>query len=165
LRAQATANTTLPAISVAEIQAPTWLDNQMMFYRLNYANDQQLRAYANSQWTMPPAQLFAQRLKTRLSQAGSVVVPASSGAIDLPVLRIEVDDFSQQFESANRSTVSVALRTSLFDGRNLRAQKMFVKQLPTTSADAPGGAVALASASDAIINEMAAWLATLPAKK
>lgn len=161
----ATTETQLPAISIAEITAPVWLDSQMMFYRLNYDNKQQPRAYASSKWAMAPAQLFLLRLKSRLSQAGGVVVPASDGAVNLPVLRIEADDFSQVFDSAHQSSAHIAMRASLFDGRILRAQKMFVKQLPAASADAQGGAAALALASDAIINEMAVWLATLPPKK
>ena len=114
---------------------------------------------------MAPAQLFQLRLKSRLSQAGGVVVPASDGAVNLPVLRIDVDDFSQGFDSAGQSSANIAMRASVFDGRILRAQKMFVKQVPAASADAQGGAAALATASDAIINEMAVWLATLPPKK
>lgn len=157
--------TQLPAISIAEIKAPAWLDSQMMFYRLNYANNQQPRPYASSKWTMAPAQLFLLRLKSRLSQAGGIVVPTSDGAVNFPVLRIEADDFSQVFDSANQSSVHIAMRASLFDGRTLRAQKMFVKELPAASADAQGGVAALATASDAIINEMAVWLTTLPSKK
>jgi cholesterol transport system auxiliary component len=167
LRAQNSANPalTLPAISVDEIKTPAWLDSQMMFYRLNYANDQQPRPYATSKWSMPPGQLFLLRVKSRLSQAGGVVVPASDGAVNLPVLRIEADDFSQVFDSASTSSAHIAVRASLFDGRVLRAQKMFVKHVPASSADAQGGAAALATGSDAIINEMAVWLATLPPKK
>jgi cholesterol transport system auxiliary component len=167
LRAQApvSAGAPLPAISIADIKAPVWLDSQAMFYRLNYANDLQPRPYSASKWTMAPAQLFQLRLKSRLSQAGGVVVPASDGAVNLPVLRIEADDFSQGFDSAGKSSANIAMRASLFDGRILRAQKMFVKQVPTSSADAQGGAAALAVASDAIIDEMAVWLATLPPKK
>lgn len=155
----------LPAISIADIKAPIWLDSQAMFYRLNYANDLQPRPYSVSKWTMAPAQLFQLRLKSRLSQAGGVVVPASDGAVNLPVLRIEADDFSQGFDSAGKSSANIVMRASVFDGRVLRAQKMFVKQVPTSSADAQGGAAALALASDAIIDEMAVWLATLPPKK
>lgn len=167
LRTQHSANATLalPAISIDEIKTSAWLDSQMMFYRLNYANDQQPRPYSTSKWSMPPAQLFLLRVKSRLSQAGGVVVPASDGAVNLPVLRIEADDFSQVFDSATASSAHIAIRASLFDGRILRAQKMFVKQVPAASADAQGGAAALAAASDAIINEMAVWLATLPPKK
>lgn len=167
LRAQAPKSTDapLPAISVAEIKTPIWLDTQTMFYRLNYANDLQPRPYTESKWAMAPTQLFLIRLKSRLSQAGGVVVPASDGAVNLPVLRIEADDFSQGFDSTGKSSANVAMRASVFDGRVLRAHKMFVKQVPTSSADAQGGAAALATASDAVISEITAWLATLPPKK
>ena len=160
-----TASSSLPAISIADIRAPAWMDSQMMFYRLNYANDLQPRPYSASKWTMPPAQLFEQRLKASLARAGGVVVSASDGAINLPVLHLEADDFSQTFASAGSSTVHVSIRASLFDGRVLRAQKNFVKQVPAASADAKGGAAALAAASDAIISEVGAWLAALPLKK
>jgi cholesterol transport system auxiliary component len=155
----------LPAISLAEARVPAWLDSHRMFYRLNYANEQQARAYADSKWAMPPGQLFVQRLKSRLSQAGGVVVPASEGALNLPMLTIEADDFSQVFDRAGHSNAQIAIRASLFDGRFLRAQKMFVRQIPTDSADARGGVAALAAGSDAIIDDIAVWLATLPAKK
>lgn len=166
LRAQnAAPSTPLPAISVADIQAPAWMDSQMMFYRLSYSNDLQPRPYSSSKWTMPPAQLFEQRLKSGLARAGGVVVSASDGAINLPILRLAADDFSQTFESAGRSSVQVVIRASLFDGRVLRAQKVFASQMPAASADAQGGAAALSAASDAIISEVGAWLATLPPKK
>jgi cholesterol transport system auxiliary component len=160
-----TATQSLPPVSVAEVRVPAWLDSQRMFYRLNYANDQQPRAYADSRWTMPPGQLFVQRLKSRLSQAGGVVVPAAAGALNIPVLYIEADDFSQVFERADSSRAHIEIRASVFDGRFLRAQKMFVRDLSADSADAHGGVTALAGASDAIIDDIAAWLANLPAKK
>lgn len=162
--AQDTATGTLPAVSLANIEAPAWLDSQLMFYRLDYANQLQPRAYANSQWTMPPAQLFAQRLKTSLTRAGGVVISASDGAINVPVLRLELDEFSQHFNSAHDSVGEVAIRASLYDGRVLRAQKTFVRQVPAASADAQGGAAALSSASDAVIQDMRTWLAALPPK-
>lgn len=155
----------LPALSVADARVPAWLDSQSMFYRLNYANDQQPRPYANSKWTMSPAQLFVERLKTRLALSGGVVVPAADGAANLPILRVEADDFSQVFDRAGSSHVRAAIRVSLFDGRFLREQKMFVKEVPASGADARGGAAALAAASDAIISDIAVWLANLPPKK
>lgn len=155
----------LPPISIAEVRVPAWLDSHRMFYRLDYANEQQPRAYADSKWAMPPGQLFVQRLKSRLSQAGGVVVPASDGALNLPTLTIEADDFSQAFDRAGHSRAQIAIRASVFDGRYLRAQKMFVRQIPIDSADARGGAAALAAGSDAIIDDIAVWLAQLPAKK
>ena len=165
-RTQASAaSNNLPAVSVAEIHAPAWLDSQMMYYRLDYANDLQPRAYANSRWTMPPAQLFVQRFKSGWSRSGGVVIAAADGAINVPILRLEADEFSQHFESAGKSYGEVAVRASLFDGRILRAQKMFVQRVPASTADAQGGAAALAAASDAVITDMSTWLATLPPKR
>lgn len=155
----------LPALSVAEVNAPAWLDSPLMFFRLNYANDQQPRAYANSRWTMAPTQLFGQRLKSRLAQAGGIVLPATDGAANVPLLRVEADDFTQTFDSPAHSSAQIALRATVFNARTMTAQKTFVKQVAAPSADAAGGARALAEASDALIADMIAWLAALPLPK
>lgn len=155
----------LPALSVAEVTAPAWLDSPMMFFRLAYANDQQPRPYAASRWSMPPAQLFVQRLKSRMGQAGGVVLSASDGAANVPLLRVEADDFMQIFNSAGQSVGHIVVRASVLNGRTLAAHKTFTQQSPAPTADAPGGVKALADATDAIIAEMMNWLAGLPLKK
>lgn len=155
----------LPSISVAETQAQSWLNSQAMYFRLAYANDQQPRPYAGSRWTMAPTLLFSQRLKSRLAQAGGVVLSASDGALNIPVLRLEADDFTQTFSSADASAAQVVVRASVFNGRTLLAQKTFSRQAPAPSADAAGGVKAFALASDAMIADMMAWLAQLPLKK
>lgn len=155
----------LPPINVAELNTPAWLDSPMMLFRLAYANDQQTRPYANSRWNMPPAQLFGQRLKSRLAQAGGMVLSATDGNPGVPLLRVEADDFIQTFTSSGQSSAQVTMRASLLSNRTLVAQKTFSRDVPAASADAPGGARALASASDAVISDMIAWLAQLPIKK
>src|SRR3954470_24090484 len=45
----------LPPISITEISTPAWLDSRSIFFRLNYANEQQPRPYAEARWTMTPA--------------------------------------------------------------------------------------------------------------
>lgn len=154
----------LPPISIAGIQVPVWLDSNTMFYRLNYANAQQPRPYAQARWTMPPAELLTQHLKASISRAGGVALAASDGALEVPVLRIEADDFTQHFASPSESTGQVALRASLFRGRSLVAQRSFVHHSPAGSADATGGAAALAAASDAVIADIIVWLNGLPLK-
>lgn len=151
-----------PPISVADLNTPAWLDSPMMLFRLSYANDQQTRPYAGSRWNMPPAQLFGQRLKSRLAQAGAKVLSATDGNPGVPLLRIDADDFIQTFESPGQSSAVVTMRASLFDSRALLAQKTFTRQVAATSPDAPGGARALAQASDALIGDMIAWLAQTP---
>jgi len=155
----------LPPLAIADISAPGWLERPLMYFRLNYENDQNPRPYAHSRWTMPPAQLIAQRLKWRITQAGGVALSASDGAFDVPVLRIETDDFTQCFDSPNRSVGQVALRASVFRGHTLLGQKTFTRQAPAPTPDAEGGARALAAASDAAIADMMRWLAGLPLKQ
>ena len=159
-----TALPALPPVSIAPVQVPVWLDSSMMFYRLNYANVQQPRPYSLARWTMTPAQLLTQNLKARIAQAGGVALAASDGAVGVPVLRIEADDFSQHFASATESNGQVALRASLYRGRSLVAQRSFIRQTPSPSADAAGGATALAAASDAAIADIILWLHGLPLK-
>lgn len=160
----ATAGTIAP-ITVADVTSPAWMDSQSMVFRLDYAGPQQPQPYAASRWSMPPPQLLGQRIKERLAAAGAIVLSASDGALNIPVLRIDADDFSQQFSSATTSQGHVALRASVFSGRTLVAQKRFEQVRPAPSADASGGAIALASATDALIGDMMSWLTTLPTKK
>lgn len=155
----------VPALSIAHIDAPSWLDSTRMFYRLAYANEQRPQPYSGSRWISPPAQLFEQRLKSRLGQSGGMVVSASAGAMRVPVLHIEMDEFMQVFESPEQSVAHVTVRAAVIDNRVLAAQKTFVKQLPAPTADASGGVEALADASDAVIADMMKWLAQLPLKK
>lgn len=158
-------NAPLPALAIASVDASAALSSQQMLYRLAYVNDLQTRSYASSRWSMAPAQLLEQRLKARLAQAGTVVLSAREGARTLPLLRIEVDEMMQNFSSTNQSQAQLALRATLFQGRTLLAQKSFHQQIAASSADAAGGAQAMARASDALIGEMMAWLADIPPQK
>jgi cholesterol transport system auxiliary component len=151
----------LPPLALADVDTPEWLDSPAIFYRLNYASQHQPRPYANSRWSMPPAQLFAQRLKSRIVQGGSTLLSASDGAVGVPVLRLEAEEFSQVFTSANQSEGLVAMRLSVLDGRRLLGQKSFLRRAPAPSADVEGGVAALAAASDAVIDDMLQWLAGL----
>ncbi|SFB29943.1 cholesterol transport system auxiliary component [Collimonas sp. OK607] len=160
-----TAATALPAISLADVNAPAWLDNNMMYFRLAYANQQQPRPYANSRWTMPPAQLFQQRLKTRVAQAGGTVLAMSDAALNIPVLRIDLDDYTQTFDTPSHSLATLQIRASLFNGRVLLAQKSFSRQMATPSADAAGAASAFVAANDGVIDDLMSWLATVAPKK
>jgi cholesterol transport system auxiliary component len=155
----------LPALSVAEVQAPPMLDGPLMFYRLGYANIQQPQPYAASRWSMTPAQLLGQRLKTRIAQEGGTVLSQVGGASQLPLVRLELDDFIQIFSDPGHSVGQLSVRASVLSGPQLIAQRQFSHQVNSPAADAAGGARALATASDAVITEMLAWLAGLPLKK
>jgi cholesterol transport system auxiliary component len=151
----------LPPMALAEVDTPEWLDSPAIFYRLAYESARQPRPYAHSRWSMPPAQLFAQRLKSRISQAGGTLLSSSDGATGIPVLHLDADEISQVFDSPERSAGMVAMRLSVLNGRRLLGQKSFVRRMPAASADAAGGVEAIAVASDAVIADMLQWLASL----
>lgn len=156
---------TLPPISIGEPETPAWLDTPAMMYRLSYANDQQVKGYAGSRWSMPPVQLFTQRLRTRLAQAGATVLSGSDTRPGVFLLRIDADDFSQNFTSPEQSQGQVSVRVSVLANRTVVAQQTFSREAFASSADAPGGARALAVASDAVIDDVMAWLAQLPIRR
>jgi len=151
-------------ISIADIGIPPALDSNAMLYRLQYDNVQQLKAYTLHRWSMPPAQLLAQRLKAGLVTQGADVLANTDGAANLPILRLEVDEFSQIFTSASQSNAQISLRASVIKGHKLIAQKSFQQKIAATTADAPGGARAMREAADASIMEIQSWIMSLPLK-
>ncbi|MBS1170822.1 MAG: putative lipoprotein [Burkholderiaceae bacterium] len=155
----------LPAVRLADIDAPAWLEGRAMHYRLSYANEQQVLQFAHNRWQMPPPQLFSQRLKMRIAEAGGMVLSTADSGQSVPVLRIEITDFIQVFDSESRSWSRVTMRASLFNGRTILAQKNFSRDLPAPVPDAAGGARALADASDLAIGDLLLWLAEQPERK
>lgn len=147
-------------VLLADIDAPAAFDGTAVLYRLAYADVQQLRPYAQARWSMTPAQLVRQRLRERLGRQHVVLHPGDDAAVS--TLRLELEEFSQVFETPTHSNGLVRLRATLVGdvgGRNrVRAQRSFAVQRPAPSADAPGGVRALTAATDAAISEIVEWL-------
>jgi len=152
----------IPALVVSDVSGPASLDTQRMFYRLMYADARQSRPYAYNNWSVTPLQLLSQRLKARIAQSGVKVVSTTDAAGGLPLLRLEADEFSQNFDTATQSSASVTLRASVFRNHKLVDQRTFSRTARAPSADAAGGASALAESTDGIAADILAWLATLP---
>lgn len=161
----ASAQGQIGAVIVADVTGPAALDSERMHYRLLYADARQSRPYAYNQWTATPLQLMTQRLKARIAQAGVKVLSTTDAATGALVLRTELDDFSQSFDTATHSNGSISLRASVFRSHQLVDQKTFTRSVAAPSADAAGGASALSAAADAISEDLLAWLAALPAQK
>lgn len=149
------------AIVVTDITGSSALENERMFYRLSYADALQARSYANSRWTANPLQMMTQRMKTRIAQSGAKVLSETDASNGVPILRIDVDEFIHNFSGAAQSEGQVALRASVFQGHVLVDQRSFARTTPAGSADAAGGARALAASTDAIAADIVAWLGTL----
>lgn len=166
----------LPVLVLAEVEGTAALDSTAVLYRLAYSDAQQLRPYAQARWSMTPPQLLRQRLRETLGRQRVVLSPGEgvtpgSAALNL---RVSLEEFSQWFESADKSSGLVRLRATLSQTgtgtgtgpERLLAQRSFVVQRLSGTADAAGGVQALTYATDALITELDQWLqqsATKPA--
>lgn len=155
----------LAAIVVMDATGSPAFENERMIYRLNYDDPLQARAYAYARWAANPLLLVTQRVKSRLAQAGIKVLSATDSNTNVPILRLEVDDFSHAFASTTRSEGQLVLRASVFNNHTLLDQKTFSRATPAPSADAPGGARALAASTDAAAADITAWLAGIDTRK
>ncbi|MFM0722190.1 ABC-type transport auxiliary lipoprotein family protein [Paraburkholderia strydomiana] len=149
---------TLPAVKVLDVSAPEVLESNRLLYRLSYADAQQIASYANSHWTMMPSQLLTQRLRGALSSHGTVLTGADG--VSAPVLKVDLSQFEQVFDSRTESHGAITARATLIRSGKVIGQRTFVAQAPASSADAVGGARALATASDDLVAQIGAWLGT-----
>lgn len=142
----------LPAVT-----APAWLDGTQVSYRLLYADPARPQSYAQSRWAAAPAALLTQRLRARFAVAMDVVTGAQPARAEY-ALHVELEDFSQWFQAAERSTVVLSARSSLVHvaSRRLIAQHTFRQELPAAP-HAAGATGALASAGDAVIESAVEW--------
>ncbi|MGQ7939804.1 ABC-type transport auxiliary lipoprotein family protein [Paraburkholderia sp. D1E] len=147
---------TLPAVKVLDVSAPDTLESDKLIYRLSYADAQQTASYANSHWTMAPSQLLTQRLRSALSSRGTVLTGADG--VRAPVLKVDLSEFEQVFDSQSESHAAVTARATLTQNGKVIGQRTFVARAPSSSADAAGGAQALAAASDDLVSQISAWL-------
>lgn len=155
----------IAAVVVTDVTGSPALDSERMFYRLNYADSHQARTYSNSRWSATPLQMVTQRFKSRLAQSGAKVLSATDASTGIPILRMEIDEFTHNFDSVSDSNGQLVLRASLFQGHKLVDQRTFSRKTGAASADAGGGARALAASTDAVSADVIAWLATLPLRK
>ena len=152
-----------PTIVLADVDAPIALAGTALLYRLGYHDAQQLRPYAQARWSMPPALLLQQRLREQLSAGRAVLVPTDGGAAagQAPLLRVELEEFSQLFDSAEHSQALVRVRATLSrtgPRGMVLAQTTLVQQQPCNRADAAAGAQALTVATDALVQQLDQWL-------
>lgn len=137
-----------------DVRVPEWLDASPIVYRLAYEDPLKLRQYAGSRWAGAPGRLIALHLQHRLGlQSAFAEAPACQ-------LRLEVQEFSQIFDSERQSRAVLLARARLYDAkRRLLAEKDFSLESPAATADAHGGAAALAAAADRLGGELGVWLA------
>src|SRR5471032_1427807 len=150
----------MPPVKVLAVNAAKNLDTDAFVYRLKYADAQRTGSYADSRWTMSPADLLTQRLRAALASRGPVLTGAD--AVRAPMLQVDLMDFEQVFDAPEQSHGEVSARVTLSQHGQVVGQRTFIARAPSSTADAAGGARALAAASDDLIAQVAAWLGVQP---
>ncbi|MEN5180685.1 ABC-type transport auxiliary lipoprotein family protein [Comamonas testosteroni] len=175
LQASQTAGAAVPKASVqaplvlAKVRASGMPEaSASILYRLAYANDRELRPYTQARWTAPAEQLIQQRVRDTLAQQRAVLLDddGATQALQLPalpaMLRLEVEEFSQVFDSSTSSRGVLRMRATLTEvtprGEKWLGQQVFSLSQPAASADAAGGTAALATAVTEAAQQLDAWL-------
>lgn len=147
---------TWPGLSL-EVRSPSWFDSTNVDYRLAYADPLTRRQYVGSRWAGAPAQLIAQRLRQQLG-----VVSATANSATDCLIRVELQEFSQVFDSPQSSRGFLTASVSLIDGkRRVVAERLAVIDKPALGADASGGVQALVAASTEFGRLLSDWLLEL----
>jgi cholesterol transport system auxiliary component len=140
-----------------EVRSPPWFDSLNVDYRLAYDDPLKQREYAGSRWAGTPAALLAQHLRQQLGMAS-----ASGSTAVACLLRVELQEFSQVFDSVQQSRGVLQAGVSLIDGqRQIVAERQVSLSRPVLGADAGGGVNALVAASDELGRLLAGWLSGL----
>lgn len=140
----------MPNAGIAvEVHMPLWLDGIAMNYRLAYVDPQRLYSYAHARWAGAPSRLVQQKLWQQLGMA-----PGGAPC----TLRVELGEFTQIFDAADRSRVLVSGEATLQGkGRAVIAHLPLRVEAPAGS-DARSGAAALAVATRELSERLATWL-------
>jgi cholesterol transport system auxiliary component len=151
------------SVLVQDVATPSWLDSTAMVYRLDYRDAGRQYIYANNRWASSPGALLTQKLRNRLAAAsdGGIVEPRDNARADY-ALRVDLDDFSHVFGSAENSGGVVVARATLVDAarRTLAGQKAFAIEKAANGADAQAGVKALGAASEELVDAITAWVAS-----
>ncbi|MDO9107299.1 MAG: hypothetical protein Q7U57_20340 [Methylovulum sp.] len=130
---------TKPELSV---DAPEWLQDNRIRYRLLYASPTQVRFYALDRWIATPAQLFEQKL-------------LASGKLPGGQLSVRLLDFEQQFDAPDRARA--VLRFSLTTSEEGKSDHLTTRiislEQPTITPDAKGAVNAFAHLAQQAVNK------------
>lgn len=133
-----------------EIEAPKWVWDNRIRYRLLFKTPTKVNFYMLDKWIAPPPELFQQQLRLR-------------GKFLYAPLVIEFLDFEQQFATPQQAKVIMHFTVTAFssDKKQTLANKEFYFQHVSQTPDAKGAVEGFAILVNQAINEMDNWLAGL----
>ncbi len=156
--ATATALPDMPPIAVPPANSSSLLTETMVVWRVG--DQGQPQGYTTYRWVAPPARLVTQRIVDRLSLQGAVLQQNMGG--EVPQLRLNLQRFEQTFSIDGASSqAQLTLQAVLMRGSEVVGQRLINIRVPAATQDAPGGALALRTATDQAAEQVAQWLTSL----
>lgn len=135
-----------------EVRAPLWMDALGVNFRLSYAEPARLREYSQVRWAGTPTKLVQQRLMQQLGLSNSGQVGARC------VLLVEINEFSQIFDSPERSKGVLQGRALWLDqSRRQLAERNLAIESVAVSQDSRGGVRALQATVAQLTADLLAW--------
>lgn len=160
--AATTALPEMPPIAVPPANSASLLTETMVVWRVG--DQGQPQAFATYRWVAPPARLVTQRIVDRLSLQGAVLQQNIGG--EVPQLRLNLQRFEQTFSADGASSqAQLTLQAVLMRGSVVVGQRLINIRVPAATQDAPGGALALRTATDQAAEQVAQWLTSLQGLK
>ena len=132
------------------LNAPVWLWDERIRYRLLYEDATVIRHYNLDRWEAPLPALLERRLTINGKRPSTV--------------RINLTQFEQQFETSNKARVVMSLLVSALAARDYRliANRSFNLSQNTVSPDAAGAIAGFVKLTEQAKADIQAWLETLP---
>lgn len=129
------------------VNAPTWLWDNRIRYRLLFSEPSHVRFYGLDRWIASPPELLEQEL-------------ASSGAAQDYVLVIRLHDFEQQFDAPDRARVVLRFFVEAYSANNKQkvATQEFYLQQPTKTPDAAGAINGFTNLARQATGDIQSWL-------
>jgi len=131
------------------VNAPTWLWDNRIRYRLLFASPSQVRFYGLDRWIASPPEMFEQLL-------------AFSGKARNYALVIRLEDFEQQFDAPERAHVVLNFSVDAYYGNKKIGTQGFYLRQPTKTADAAGAIAGFIDLAHQATERIQSWIAGLP---
>ncbi|MGZ5029164.1 MAG: ABC-type transport auxiliary lipoprotein family protein [Methylobacter sp.] len=132
------------------VNAPTWLWDNRIRYRLLYSSPSQIRFYGLDRWIASPPELFEQLL------AFNSKLPDYS-------FLIQLQDFEQQFDAPDRARVVLRFSVEAYSGNNQKigVQEFYLQQY-TKTPDASGAINGFTNLARMANDRIHDWAVKLP---
>jgi cholesterol transport system auxiliary component len=130
------------------VNAPTWLWDNRIRYRLLFASPSQVRFYGLDRWIASPPELLEQLLTLSVQAQGYALI-------------IRLQDFEQQFDAPDRARVVLHFSVEAYlDNKKIGKQEFYLQQ-PTKTSDAAGAISGFTALAQQAGGKIQGWLAGL----